>query len=279
MGEFRAWTTYDLRQLDFARSLNIAYNTEFFDNQNVTVNGVLYSDILQLDHSPSPVTESEDWYGDGILVSSNGVAGGTLNAYYSWFQNSSDGLWYYNIEARGFLISAVDLYAAQLTASRADDEVILAQILSGNDLIELKSVGADYMDGRAGNDTMFGGGGNDTLLGGNGRDLIQGQAGDDWLRGGPGGDRLVGGAGNDTLTGGTGRTRDTFVFGKSGGTDHITDFQDGLDRIEITSGATTFANLHLTKHGTDVWVSFGTSTIVVEHLTMTQLTSADFLFT
>ncbi len=61
---------------------------------------------------------------------------------------------------------------------------------------------------------------------------VQGQAGNDVLIGGRLQDTLVGGEGNDTLTGGLGR--DTFGFGPSDlGADVITDFQEGVDRIDV----------------------------------------------
>jgi len=62
------------------------------------------------------------------------------------------------------------------------------------------------------------------------------------LRGNGGDDRLQGGAGNDRLTGGSGV--DHFIFDGSAaeGTDRITDFANGIDRLEI-SGATIFSDL------------------------------------
>lgn len=82
--------------------------------------------------------------------------------------------------------------------------------------------GDDYLDGGADNDTLRGGTGNDTLLGGLGNDVLDGGVGDDILNGG---------AGNDTLTGGLGN--DIFRFTDLGGTDTITDFKRGNDRIDL----------------------------------------------
>jgi VCBS repeat-containing protein len=83
------------------------------------------------------------------------------------------------------------------------------------------AVGHIY-DAGNGKDVVTGGSGNDTLLGGNGVDRLDGGAGDD---------RIADGRGNDTLTGGSGR--DTFVFEQAGGSDTVTDFQVGVDRIEL----------------------------------------------
>ncbi|WP_246033225.1 Ig-like domain-containing protein [Shewanella canadensis] len=89
--------------------------------------------------------------------------------------------------------------------------------------------------------------GDDTLNGGQGKDILFGQGGDDTLDGGSGADHLIGGIGNDTLIGGlgddtltgdapTGPTgADTFVWSAgSNGTDHITDFNLGEDKLDLS---------------------------------------------
>lgn len=81
-------------------------------------------------------------------------------------------------------------------------------------------------DGGNGKDVVTGGRGNDTLLGGNGVDRLDGGAGDD---------RIAGGRGNDVLTGGAGR--DTFVIEQAGGSDTVTDFQVGVDHLELVGTA------------------------------------------
>ena len=63
---------------------------------------------------------------------------------------------------------------------------------------------------------------------------ISGLDGDDLLIGGRTGDVLVGGAGNDTLTGGSGA--DVFVFAPTDlGADVVTDFQNGLDQLDVSA--------------------------------------------
>jgi Ca2+-binding RTX toxin-like protein len=73
-----------------------------------------------------------------------------------------------------------------------------------------------------------------------GNDSIVGGTGNDNLNGGAGADVLTGGAGADVLTGGT--EADTFVFlaiGDStaaiGGRDTITDFESGVDKIDLSA--------------------------------------------
>ncbi len=72
-------------------------------------------------------------------------------------------------------------------------------------------------------------------LGGSGDDLLVAGAGTTALAGGAGDDVLVGGGagGAALLTGGTGS--DIFVLSPHAGTIHITDYQVGIDRLDLTS--------------------------------------------
>lgn len=110
---------------------------------------------------------------------------------------------------------------------------------------------SDRLFGQAGNDSLAGGAQNDRLDGGAGRDTLLGQGGNDLLIGGAGNDRLIGGSGRDVLNGGKGvdvmtggSGRDVFVFRAvsdspaAGRADRITDFERGLDRIDLADIAT-----------------------------------------
>ena len=81
---------------------------------------------------------------------------------------------------------------------------------------------------------MYGFAGNDKLIGG---------AAADFLFGGAGNDILVGGPGNDTLTGGTGglNNADQFRLATNTGTDKITDFVQGTDKIGLLEGTVSGA--------------------------------------
>lgn len=75
-------------------------------------------------------------------------------------------------------------------------------------------------------DTLFGLGGNDRLIGFGGNDTLNGGEGDDILQGG---------LGSDQLTGGTGADRFRFDTALSlTNLDVITDFEHGVDRIELS---------------------------------------------
>lgn len=139
--------------------------------------------------------------------------------------------------------------------------------LEGGDDIAILGSEDNFVDGRAGADLIRGGGGDDTIQGGSGDDELRGGAGDDdiigedsddevygghgddSLRGNAGADRLFGGTGNDVLAGGSGDDRlnggrgddvmtgnggeDLFIFNRQAGNDEITDFNDGVDLIDL----------------------------------------------
>ena len=81
----------------------------------------------------------------------------------------------------------------------------------------------------------FIGDGNANVLQGNAEvDILSGRGGEDTLTGGSGSDGLTGGDGADTLNGGA--DADTFVFNfATEGTDTITDFLSGTDKLEISA--------------------------------------------
>lgn len=144
---------------------------------------------------------------------------------------------------------------------------------AGNDVL-LGERGADRMVGDLGNDRLIGGLGRDTLSGGAGSDRLFGNGFADTLRGGTGNDRLEGGAGPDALTGGAGA--DTFVYRLGTGTDRITDFQDGIDRILIRAPADLTVNLSFTRQGDDVRVAATNLLILIEDIALSRISVADF---
>ena len=156
---------------------------------------------------------------------------------------------------------------------------------TGSDVLK-GGAGGDQLKGQGGGDSLFGGGGSDTLLGGNGNDTLSGGNGHDTLLGGNGADTLAGGAGrdlvegqkgNDVLEGGGGR--DTFAFNRGDGSDTITDFELGIDHIQIGRGASRLGQLDFEQVGDDVLVSFRNVEIMVENTAVDDLAVSDhFLF-
>lgn len=181
---------------------------------------------------------------------------------------------------------------------------------AGNDRIRAAG-GDDLVEGGAGDDILRGGTDNDTLLGGDDNDRLFGQGGDDRLEGGSGDDYIEGGNGRDTLLGGLGEDvlrggasvdildggagmdrlyggdgRDVFVFSLSDegfgpGVDRIKDWEDGLDRLDLTAlnidyssaraSATETSGGHLSI---DLDVL---GRILIENMTLDQLTQDDFV--
>lgn len=104
----------------------------------------------------------------------------------------------------------------------------------GDDRLE-GGQGNDLLDGGVGSDFLLGGQGADSLIGGFGDDQLSGNEGKDILDGGNGWDVLVGGKGDDVMTGGFGA--DTFVFARGDGADRITDFEFGVDHLDLGGAA------------------------------------------
>lgn len=143
--------------------------------------------------------------------------------------------------------------------------------IEGNDRANTLRGGAaaDEIRGRGGNDTLLGQGGNDTLRGDEGNDILDGGTGDDRLRGDQGDDLLTGGAG-----------RDRFIFNTQGGSDTVTDFTDGDDRLDLTNFAFASADAALAtadQVGADVVFAIGGTTITIEDVQLTSLSQSDLL--
>jgi len=147
--------------------------------------------------------------------------------------------------------------------------------------------GDDRLYGRSGNDRLEGGSGKDRLWGQDGHDTLKGMAGDDHLDGGKGKDRLSGGAGNDLLKGGAGNDKltggsgqDSFVFQKNGGSDIVTDFRNGHDRIDARglSGVDNLSDLTLVQVDQDVMIARGSDILVLKGVNASDLDNSDFIF-
>jgi Ca2+-binding RTX toxin-like protein len=148
------------------------------------------------------------------------------------------------------------------------------------------SAGGDVITGLNGNDTLIGRGGDDAIDGGNGNDRLQGDAGNDNLIGGNGNDTLEGGKGddyleadngNDVLTGGAGS--DIFVLDQKTGVTTITDFQDGIDLLQLGSDL-SFNQLKIQQQGADTAISIGGQQVaILKNIQASQISNAssDFI--
>jgi Ca2+-binding RTX toxin-like protein len=122
---------------------------------------------------------------------------------------------------------------------------------------------------------------------------IRGSNSDNWLLGGAGNDRIFGSGGNDVLFGEAGA--DTFVYfsppfddtpgplsnnALSDGQDVIGDFNLAEDKIEFGSWFTSFAQVqaNFVQVGNDGAINLGGAVVVLQGVTMANLTAANFVF-
>jgi len=200
----------------------------------------------------------------GLALDGDEPTAGTLTAVFATVTQGGDTRTL--VSLTGLNWDAVEIFQVGQTATRADDAALFASAFSGNDTFELSEQ----------NDTARGYSGKDVLNGNGGADKLAGDAGADALFGGRGNDRLTGGDGEDRLAGGAGR--DVFVFGSGDGKDEIRGFTNGDDRIEITSGAATFADVRVLDAGTSVVVRFADVTVTLLNVDFAKINAGDFLF-
>lgn len=268
MSELTSYDAFDLRAVNL-RAL-FAPAQEYFTGGTFALNGKTYASYVDYVTTKDPFNVSLSLYGSNLTFNAQTSlpVSGTVKAVYTYFQSPDDGRWYYNFFIRGLSLPAADFGRAMQSVALADDRALIDRMLAGADTIRLSAF-RDWIDGKAGNDTVWGGGGNDTLLGG---------AGNDRLTGGTGADRLTGGTGNDTLAGQKDGTVDQFIFATAAGADRITGFEDGLDRIVITTGADRMADLRILDSGADAIIWFAGTSITLENIDHKALTAEDFVF-
>jgi hypothetical protein len=162
---------------------------------------------------------------------------------------------------------------------------VLADILlgiasgQGSDML----AGIENLVGSIKNDSLRGDNSANRLTGNDGDDQLFGRGGVDYLIGGNGNDLLNGGAGADTMVGGAGA--DTFVEGPLVGgaatTDRITDFQNGVDRIDLKAfGFANFAAVLAisSNAGTNLRIDVpGSEVLIVTGLTLATFDASDVI--
>jgi serralysin len=142
---------------------------------------------------------------------------------------------------------------------------------------------ANTVKGLGGNDKLYGRSGNDKLYGGTGADRLFGETGNDRLYGGDGKDILTGGAGSDILSGGA--NADTFRFTGKWGADKVSDFRDGIDRIDLRGNGLSFRELSITRGNgdsdgkmDDVIIKADGQSIALLNVKASLIGASDFLF-
>lgn len=173
---------------------------------------------------------------------------------------------------------------------------------AGHDAIAT-GAGDDYVEGGDGNDAIASGSGNDMIFGGNGTDTINAGEGNDTINvaddatadvaNGEGGNDVITLGAGDTANGGAGD--DTFIAsGKSTivtgtGVDvvraangsaniTVTDFQNAVDRIDLTGTGLTMDKLVIYQNGANAVIQSGTLTVTLLNQTAANIDSADFIF-
>ena len=111
--------------------------------------------------------------------------------------------------------------------------------------------------------------------------MLTGNSAANTLNGGAGADTLKGGQGNDVLTGGLGADR--FVFETGPGSDRISDFQSGVDKIDLDAFGISLAQVKATASGGNTILSIDSNSDGLSDFTITLTgaavpTAADYIF-
>ena len=170
-----------------------------------------------------------------------------------------------------------------INAGDGDDFVSAGR---GNDVV-FGGAGDDTLKGNRNNDFVSGGDGADNIFGGGQDDLLFGDAGDDNIYGEIGTDIINGGSGDDRLYGNiVGGAADgfvdTFVFNIGNGIDRVRDFEDTIDKLDVSAmGFATAADFIATGVQKAWGVRFdfgGGDSLYVEHMTLgVDLTDSDVI--
>ena len=227
--------TYTLGDADVGREVRVQASYTDGNSTDETLTSAATTAVTNVNDAPTgtvtidgQATENATLTANiGTLDDADGL--GTLN--YQWQRNTGANDTFENIAGETgntYTLGDADVSReVRVEVSYTDDRGMDETLTS----VATAAVGEDILNGTAGNDS--------DLQGGAGRQTINGLGGDDVLAGGADNDSLRGGGGDDTLTGGAGD--DVFRFAASAGSDRITDFGTGDDRLLFEGGL--FANL------------------------------------
>ncbi|WP_246566787.1 calcium-binding protein [Gemmobacter fulva] len=278
----RATTGMDFRipELDLSELVYNADSLTIEDRRGSSLSGVALGDVINIAYEQGPAIVAHlFWNSPDLTLDRQGnLRRGTITDLFDVTETVPGGDLHVNMVMRGLSIDAAALRAAsQSRDDQSDDVALMAKAFSGADVMLLTNY-RDQVTGMAGNDRMLGFGGNDRLWGGSGADTLDGGTGADSLYGGAGRDTLRGSKGNDMLSGGS--AADVFVFGAADGSDVLTDFRDGQDRIRITKGAAEFDDIRILipVQGDAVVLQFAGTTLRVIGADAETFDAGDFLF-
>ena len=190
-----AYQSLLMSEFNFGRIITGIKQSNFYDDFFLTVNGTVYSDILEIRYEFLDVSRDLYFAGSEITVDNLGnVSGGNVTGLMDYFWNGSG--WIASWSIVDISYNAVDLYGSFKTTETSDDHAILQQILSGADDVS-GSESVDIILAYGGNDVVLGGDGDDTMDGGSGTDTARfsgsisqyrvGYSGNIWMVRGPDG--------------------------------------------------------------------------------------------
>jgi Ca2+-binding RTX toxin-like protein len=163
-----------------------------------------------------------------------------------------------------YKLSSTDLQISEMDNGGTDKVVSTVSYTLGNAIENLTLSGKAGVEGHG---NML----DNVLIGNKGNNHLYGDAGHDLLSGG---------AGKDVLFGGD--DADTFLFRRHAVTDIVGDFQDGSDHLWVDFVHTPdelndlLAN-HMHQQGDNVVISYGHDRLVIDQVTMTDITADDFI--
>ncbi|ETX13196.1 hypothetical protein OCH239_12805 [Roseivivax halodurans JCM 10272] len=220
----------------------------------------------------------------------NAVDGNTIGDGVRLFSDVQNAVWQGDIENRGLISGSEDTEAA--VGIRIEDGVTLDGEILNRGTIVGTAVAIDASDAspdvKIVNDGIIMGDvllseGDDLFDGANGSvdGIVLGGGGDDTIIGGASDDTLSGGSGDDILTGGAGF--DTFVFAPGdgiGGGDVITDFEGGVDQLDLSAfGLSGFTDVGLGQAEDGGLLTFGSSnSVLLANVDSSLIDEGSFLF-